>query len=165
MMEQVQNVQEKTTSAIEPVVGFGRKTVCLGVGTAGLAADKVKELWNKGGEFSDRAIERGEGITHDARVRVVELAKEPQTFAKDNVKKISDAFDKYTNRVLHRADQATATDIEVVSEKVAKVEKKVEKAAQKPAVKSAKKEVKAVVEAVDENVVKPLQEVAIPETI
>jgi polyhydroxyalkanoate synthesis regulator phasin len=164
-MDQVQNVQEKTTTAIEPVVNFGRKTVCLGVGTAGLAADKVKELWVKGGEFSDRAIERGEGITHDTRTRVVELAKEPQTFAKENAKKVSDAFDKYTNRVLHRADHETATDIEVVTEKVAKVEKKIDKAAQTPVVKSAKKEVKSVVEAVDKNVVQPLQEVVIPETI
>lgn len=159
MKDQLHQAQEKATSFVEPVVGFGKKTVCLGLGVAGLTADKFKELLEKSQNWSGKAIERGEGVMDDTRTRVTELTKEPQAMAEENWKKVSETWEKYTGKVLRRSDEPIETEIEVVSEQVAELEKKMEKATQKP-VAAAKKTTKAV----KEEVVDPVVEAVAPES-
>lgn len=147
MKERLQHAQERATEMVEPVVEFGKKSVWLSLGVAGMTADKVKELVDKGQELSGKAIERGEVVADDTRHRVTELTKEPQAMAEENWKKVTETWEKYTGKVLHRGEETIATEIEVVSDQVADLEKKMEKAAEKPAA-AAKKTTKAVKEEV-----------------
>lgn len=159
MMEQVQNVQDKATNVVEPVVGFGKKTVYLGFGAAGLTADKVKELWGKSHEWSDKAIERGEDLAGETQHKVTEIAKEPQKFAEENWKRVTETWEKYSGKVLKRGEVPAETEIEVVTEKVAKLEKKMDKATDKP-VATVKKETKVVKTEVEKTV-----DGVVPETL
>ena len=92
MSEQIEIVEEKDVTVFEPVMKFGRKAVYFGLGTVGVAADTVKSVVAKSGDYSDKLIERGEKVATDTRARVSKVTENPQEVAKDTVKKAGDTF-------------------------------------------------------------------------
>jgi polyhydroxyalkanoate synthesis regulator phasin len=128
MNEQIEIVEEKAQTVIDPVMKFGRKVVFFGLGTVGLAADSVKGLVSKSGDYSDKLIERGEKLATDSRGYVSKMAEGRQDMAKDTVKKAGDTFEKYSEQVLTRVHIPTSEDIDTVTKKVASIERKLDKA-------------------------------------
>lgn len=147
MMQQFEKVQDKALSMVEPVREFGRKSFYFGLGTVGVAFDEAKNLYAKGGEFSDKLVERGEELATNTRERVGGMTEEPQAFVSDTVKKAGDTFDKYTEQVLTRVHIPTSDDLEAVSKKVAAMDRKLDKAI-KEVKPTAKKTVNGTKEAV-----------------
>lgn len=127
MNEQIEIIEEKDTTVFEPVLNIGRKAVYLGLGTVGMAADSVKKVWSKSGEYSGKLVERGETLATDTRGRVAKVVDGRQDIAKDTVKKAGDTFDKYSEQVLTRVHIPTSEDIDSVTKKVAGIERKLDK--------------------------------------
>lgn len=128
MSEQIEIVEEKTQTALEPVMKFGRKAMYFGLGTVGVFTDGVKGVFTKSGEYSEKLVERGEKFAKDSREFVSKMTEDRQDLAKDTVKKASDTLERYSEQVLSRAHIPTSEDIDAVTKKVASIERKLDKA-------------------------------------
>lgn len=147
MMQQFENVQDKAVSFVEPVLNFGRKSFYFGLGTVGMAYDNARNVLAKSEEFSGKLVERGEELFTTTRERVDGMTEEPQAFVNDTVKKAGDTFDKYSEQVLTRVHIPTSEDLDVVSKKIAAMDRKLDKA-----IKEAKPQVKKTVNGTKEAV-------------
>jgi len=131
MVEQVQNVQEKTTDLVTKVAGLTHKTFLLSLGALDLTQEYVMKGWETGNEFAGKLVERGEKVYTEGREQVTKQVEKRQEQAvdlsKDVSKKTEETFVQYSDAVLTRANIPTRTDIQDLSKQINSLSRKVDK--------------------------------------
>ena len=131
MVEQVQNVQEKTTDLVTKVAGLTHKTFLLSLGAADLTQEFIMKGWETGNEFAGKLIERGEKVYSDGREQVTKRVEKRQEQAvdlsKDVTKKTEETFVQYSDAVLTRVNIPSRTDIQDLSKQINSLSRKVDK--------------------------------------
>lgn len=123
-MEQEKNLFAKTVTT---VTEFGWDTVYMGLGVVGKGKDVAGDLWEKGLEYRQSLIERGEMMFDKNRERVNDLVDNPREVVQDSVKKAGDQFERYSQQVLTRVNLPTAVDVEAMTKKVNAIDRKLDK--------------------------------------
>ncbi len=94
-----------------PVFELVRKVALASVGAVVLAQDELEELIN-------RLVERGEIAERDGRNLISDLVEKRKTATKESFQSVGTEVDGTIERVLHRVNIPTKTDIQSLTAKI-----------------------------------------------
>lgn len=118
---EVQVVEEEVETKKERVPFFdsARKVLLASIGAVALAQDEMEE-------FVNRLVERGEIAEKDGRKLVKDLRARRKEKASEARGEMEDELDKRIEKMLHRMNVPTKSDIDALSRKITTLTKKVD---------------------------------------
>ncbi len=116
----LENVRKMVTD--NPLTRSAHKTVLVGAGTAAILREETTGVLDKGGEWLDKLVERGERVEKDITKRARKVAEKPRTELDKTGDRVSQALDK----VLERLNIPTRRDVKELNAKVTALTKKVD---------------------------------------
>lgn len=124
--ERIEKVQGQFGTVYGTVTGTAHKAFQAGLGVFTLTQEQVADLLEKGLDFTDELVERGDKVQANGRERVNHVVDGRRSQVKELVEKVETSFNDMTKTVLDRANVPSADSIETLTKQVNALSKKVD---------------------------------------
>ncbi len=124
--ERIEKVQGQFGAVYGTVSGAAHKAFQVGLGVFTLTQEQIAELLEKGLDFTDQLVERGDKVQTNGRERVNQVVDGRRSQVKELAQKVETSFNDAAKSVLDRAQVPTADSIEALTKQVNALSKKVD---------------------------------------
>jgi len=124
--ERIEKVQGQFGAVYGTVSGTAHKAFQAGLGMFTLTQEQIADLLEKGLDFTDQLVERGDKVQADGRERINQVVDGRRSQVQELVEKVETSFNGAAKSVLDRAQAPTADSIEALTQQVNALSKKVD---------------------------------------